>query len=476
MARSGTRHSRRSPEVKDEVGVRSSRRNRGDLSGLDITPESDGDDEYNEQDDSRIDEDQNDEDYGKNDSFEEDEESSSTKKRVRGQKRRIVTEDEEDGEDADEGSKNKDDDLGSDEAEIDDDEDEEEEEEEAAEEEEEEEQEKIVKPKPKKIIIEEKRRGPKKRGRKKVKLTITDDGFFDEEGNEMHVKDDEVIVDDEDPKGQEKIDENGNLKGDRRFRVKTFTVLGNGDKKFMVSTEPARLVGFRDSYLLFKTHRSLFKKVCTNEEKLDLIDRHIIPNSYKGRSVNLVAARSIFREFGARIIHDGKKVIDDFWEQKAIDNGDVPGEYADPAELYAAHYKITGPSTDPNSNAGSTPIAGMASVSYQTDPTWMYQIALKTRDYNSKLLERRSQAFIRGIRDVYTGLNFYPLSTQPTKLKLVQTGRRQDETIIRHTKIFYPNIRKKVTGLKDVDPSILNDLEDDVKNAVIEQQEFEKSV
>ena len=317
---------------------------------------------------------------------------------------------------------------------------------------------------------------PKKRGRKRTRLTITDDGFFDEEGNTLNIVDDEVVLDDEDPKGKEKIDTNGNLQGNREFRMKVFTVLGNGDKKFMISTEPARLVGFRDSYLLFKTHRNLFKKVCTHEEKIDLIDRHIIPNSYKGRSVNLVAARSIFREFGARIIKDGKKVIDDFWEQRAIDNGDVPGEYADPAELYGNLYKQPTVLGDTGSNAGATPIAGAPVVSYQSDPTWMYQIALKTREYNSKLLEQRSQAFIRGIKDVYTGLNFYPTSTQPTRVKMMKVGENEDETITYDTTFVNPNIRSKVTGLKDVPLSIFEDIEDEeVKNAILEQQAYEKS-
>ena len=34
------------------------------------------------------------------------------------------------------------------------------------------------------------------------------------------------------------------------------------------------------------------------------------------------------------MIENGKKVIDDFWEQRAIDNGDIPGELADPDQLY----------------------------------------------------------------------------------------------------------------------------------------------
>lgn len=461
MPRSRSRQSKRTQSPEETRSPRSSRVRRADLSGLDLNPEEvDDDEEYSEQ----MQDDDDEEDVTKNDS-EDNEEEVISKRNSR--KRKIDSDEDEDDDKVEEDG-------------IEDEEDGEEEGEEDQEEEEEEEEEEEKKKKPierkVQIHMEDKRRGPKKRGRKRTRLTITDDGFFDEEGNTLNIIDDEVVLDDEDAKGKEKIDEYGNLQGNRQFRMKVFTVLGNGDKKFMISTEPARLVGFRDSYLLFKTHRNLFKKVCTHEEKIDLIDRHIIPNSYKGRSVNLVAARSIFREFGARIIKEGKKVIDDFWEQRAIDNGDVPGEYADPAELYGNLYKQPTVLGDTGSNAGTTPIAGAPVVSYQSDPTWMYQIALKTREYNSKLLEQRSQTFIRGIKDVYTGLNFYPTSTQPTRVKMMKVGENEDETITYDTQFVNPNIRNKVTGLKDVPSSIFEDIEDEeLKNAILEQQAYEKS-
>ena len=464
MPRSRSRQSKRIQSPEETRSPRSSRVRRADLSGLDLNPEEvDDDEEYSEQ----MQDDDDEEDVTKNDSEDNEEEVISK----RNSRKRKIDSDEDEDDDKVEEDGIEDEEDGEEEGEEDQEEDEEEEEEE-------EEEEKKKKPIERKVQIhmEDKRRGPKKRGRKRTRLTITDDGFFDEEGNTLNIIDDEVVLDDEDAKGKEKIDEYGNLQGNRQFRMKVFTVLGNGDKKFMISTEPARLVGFRDSYLLFKTHRNLFKKVCTHEEKIDLIDRHIIPNSYKGRSVNLVAARSIFREFGARIIKEGKKVIDDFWEQRAIDNGDVPGEYADPAELYGNLYKQPTVLGDTGSNAGTTPIAGAPVVSYQSDPTWMYQIALKTREYNSKLLEQRSQTFIRGIKDVYTGLNFYPTSTQPTRVKMMKVGENEDETITYDTQFVNPNIRNKVTGLKDVPSSIFEDIEDEeLKNAILEQQAYEKS-
>ncbi|CAK7897206.1 chromatin structure-remodeling complex subunit RSC7 [[Candida] anglica] len=383
--------------------------------------------------------------------------------------------------------------VGHEDAEDEDDEDEDDEEEDEEEEEEEEDdltvdvvdsngqQKTTEEPKDKQV-----RKIPKKRGRKRIKLILGEDGYMDEDGNTLNVNNDEIVFEDEDPKGLEKVDANGNLSGGRHYRMKTFTLLGKGDQLYMVSTEPARLVGFRDSYLLFKTHKSLFKKVCTHEEKMDLINRHIIPNSYKGRSVNLVTARSIYREFGARIIHDGRKVTDDFWEQRARDNGDVEGEYADPAELYINRLMpggLQGPGGEGGALGSGTPngnsVAGAtALIKYQTDPSWMYQMVLQTIAYNRKLQDDRSATF-RGLTDVYTGLNFFPTITQASNAKMVKlaNGNADDDSIVTDTVFYNRDIRRKATGLKNVPADIFAELEDpEIKRAILEQQAFEKGL
>ena len=66
------------------------------------------------------------------------------------------------------------------------------------------------------------------------------------------------------------------------------------------------------------------------DDKKDLIDREILPNSYKGRNIGVVTARSVFREFGARIIVGGRRIIDDYKVAEARANGEVEGELADP--------------------------------------------------------------------------------------------------------------------------------------------------
>jgi chromatin structure-remodeling complex protein RSC7 len=151
----------------------------------------------------------------------------------------------------------------------------------------------------------------------------------DKEGNMMDVVDDEVELP-EDPEGETKVDKMGHLQDGRDYRCRTFTVFGRGQRLYMLSTEPARCVGFRDSYLFFTKHKRLFKIIIDDDEKRDMIERELIPHSYKGRAIGIVTARSVFREFGAQIIVGGKRIIDDYEVAKARADGVVEGEIADP--------------------------------------------------------------------------------------------------------------------------------------------------
>lgn len=156
---------------------------------------------------------------------------------------------------------------------------------------------------------------------------------IDSNGTIAEIVDDECVLP-EDPEGQKKVDMFGNLEGGREYRCRTFTVLGRGDRLYMLSTEPARCVGFRDSYLFFTKHRKLHKIIVDDDEKRDMIEREIIPHSYKGRSIGIVTARSVFREFGARIVVGGKRIIDDFNVTQLREEGVVEGQLADPDDHF----------------------------------------------------------------------------------------------------------------------------------------------
>jgi chromatin structure-remodeling complex protein RSC7 len=139
---------------------------------------------------------------------------------------------------------------------------------------------------------------------------------------------DEYLPREIDEAGEKKVLPNGQLTGNREYRCRTFLVPNRGDKLFMLATECARVLGYRDSYLLFNKNRSLYKIIASQVEKDDLVAQEILPFSYRSRQIAIVTARSMFRQFGSRVIVGGRRVRDDYWETKARKQGFTE---ADPA-------------------------------------------------------------------------------------------------------------------------------------------------
>ncbi|KAF2453324.1 chromatin remodelling complex Rsc7/Swp82 subunit-domain-containing protein [Lineolata rhizophorae] len=247
---------------------------------------------------------------------------------------------------------------------------------------------------------------------------------IDKEGNMMDVVNDEVALP-EDPEGETKVDKNGNLLGGRDYRVRVFTITGRGERLYMLSTEPARCTGFRDSYLFFTKHMQLHKIIIDESEKYDLINRDIIPHSYKGRAIGVVTARSVFREFGARIVIGGRKVIDDYQVAAAKARGGE-GELADPddhlpppGEPYNKNQYVawhgasavyhTGQPSVPT-QVGKAPVKRKVNI---TSNNWMYEHSLAASRFNSQLAAFRRET-MDGVYNPHTNQMHYPEITQPT--------------------------------------------------------------
>lgn len=258
---------------------------------------------------------------------------------------------------------------------------------------------------------------------------------MDRDGNLLDVINDEAVVDD-DPEGNEKVDEYGHLLGGREYRVRTFTITGKGERLYMLSTEPARCCGFRDSYLFFTKHPKLYKVLLNDEEKLNLIGRDILPSSYKGRNIGVVTARSVFREFGARIIVAGRRVTDDYKASEARENGEVEGELADPED------RVPDRKEEYNRNRyvawhGASDVyhkssQGGAAVQHPGKPglvgkrrnnitvqNWQYLHAKEATKFSASMAAMR-RATLDGVYDSNTNMMFYPKIMQPTHARWEQ--------------------------------------------------------
>ncbi|VUC20568.1 unnamed protein product [Clonostachys rosea] len=260
---------------------------------------------------------------------------------------------------------------------------------------------------------------------------------IDAEGTVAEIANDECVLA-EDPEGEEKVDKLGNLQGGRDYRCRVFTVLGRGNRLYMLSTEPARCVGFRDSYLFFTKHKKLHKIIVDDDEKRDMIEREIIPHSYKGRSIGIVTARSVFREFGARIIVGGKRIIDDYSVTQARADGLVEGVLADPddhfipGEPYNKNQYVAwhGASAVYHTNVPTVPVpSGKPEYKKRkvnvNDQNWMLEHAREASIFNAGInaIRKLNNA---GVYDIHTNVMQYPTVMQPTQARIEQVTPEEE--------------------------------------------------
>ncbi|KAI0011604.1 chromatin remodelling complex Rsc7/Swp82 subunit-domain-containing protein [Xylariaceae sp. FL0662B] len=177
---------------------------------------------------------------------------------------------------------------------------------------------------------------------------------------------DEYLPREIDESGEKKVMLNGQLTGGREYRCRTFLVPNRGDKLFMLATECARVLGYRDSYLLFNKNRSLYKIIANQAEKDDLVSQEILPFSYRSRQIAIVTARSMFRQFGSRVIVNGRRVRDDYWEQKARKQGFTEADLA--GEKRPGASKAREAAAEANSNAAPLPGGPHGEIVYANTP------------------------------------------------------------------------------------------------------------
>ncbi|KAI9513432.1 chromatin remodelling complex Rsc7/Swp82 subunit-domain-containing protein [Russula earlei] len=164
------------------------------------------------------------------------------------------------------------------------------------------------------------------------------------QGKVYVIEGDELVTDD-DPKGDAKIDKNGNLLGGRRFKAQTFNLPNrHPERMYMLAIDAARTSGFRDSLYYFRRNPLAHKLNATQPEKEFLIEIGKLGSHLRTRSVTLITARSAFKLHGAKTLIEGRWVVDDYYEdkvlaeitEKGLKPGDLVGELADPNAPSAA--------------------------------------------------------------------------------------------------------------------------------------------
>lgn len=293
------------------------------------------------------------------------------------------------------------------------------------------------------------------------------------------IEDDENVLALVDEDGERKVDDNGRLFGDRKYRVRTFTLLGRGQRLYMLSTEPARCMGYRDSYLFFLRHKTLHRVILDENEKDDLADRELIPNGYRTRQLAVLTARSVFREFGARSVVGGRRIVDDYWEKEYLRRGFERGTLADPND------RLPPPGVEYNCNQ-FVAWHGASNV-YHTQPqierrssrrapaiddvNWITAHAQAASAYNAELSEFRKR-MLRGVHEAHTAQWVYPAISQPDSVvwhEIVDGSEDTRERRIVDTQMCI-RIPQGAPCLLDIEESIFETAAHDIKVVIREQQ------
>lgn len=246
---------------------------------------------------------------------------------------------------------------------------------------------------------------------------------------------DEYLPREIDDAGEKKVMPNGALHGGREYRCRTFLVPNRGDKLFMLATECARVLGYRDSYLLFNKNRSLFRIIANQTEKDYLVNQEILPFSYRSRQIAIVTARSMFRQFGSRMIVNGRRVRDDYWESKARKQGFTEADFAGEKRPGASKARDGAAAAEQNAS-----LLGGGQVEFQgTTPFTLYR-----QHHEADVAAKYPGLGVSRISEIIEALwhdEKKEVRSHWERLAEETGGEREKESILKHNIGMLPGIR-----------------------------------
>ncbi|KAF8979820.1 hypothetical protein BGZ46_005000 [Entomortierella lignicola] len=250
-----------------------------------------------------------------------------------------------------------------------------------------------------------------------------EDAADEQAESEGPAEDLEEIEGEIDETGETKITKDGELLGGRQYKCRSFKLPDRGDRIYMLSMDPARVLGFRDSYLFFLRNPQLVRVNTTVEERQWMIENGMLMANFKSKLIAVVTARSIFKSFGARIIKNGRSRVDDYYESNPTEEDAVDESEGDAASRMGDDNSgANGNGTQHEGTFGSAKRKLMhdESTRHITDLNWQYESAMAVRALNSRLKELRKEnpKFL----DPHTNIEQVPLLLQPTRCQVKATS------------------------------------------------------
>lgn len=179
----------------------------------------------------------------------------------------------------------------------------------------------------------------------------------------------------------------------REYRVPTFKLPTRDNTLFMFSKDPAALLGFRDSFVFLKKNVKLIKVHIDNAEKSYLVDANLLRSTFRTREISVVTARSVFKEFGHRIIKKGRKGRDDYYYTEEVDEGEDEPSDEEPVSKESNEKAQPAASFLPQiaNNVGRNNLSHKPTIqdTNVTDLNWMHNAAVSARQFNISLFSYR---------------------------------------------------------------------------------------
>jgi hypothetical protein len=166
----------------------------------------------------------------------------------------------------------------------------------------------------------------------------------------------------------------------------------------MFSKDPAALLGFRDSFVFLKKNVRLLKVHIDNVEKGFLVDSNLLRSTFRTREISVVTARSVFKQFGHRIIRKGRKGRDDYYYTEEVDDGeDDQSEEEGPIIKEIIEQKQPVPASSFLPQAANNIHVGKNNLSHKltaqdtivNELNWMHNAAVSARQFNTSLFSYR---------------------------------------------------------------------------------------
>lgn len=158
----------------------------------------------------------------------------------------------------------------------------------------------------------------------------------------------------------------------------------------MFSKDPAALLGFRDSFVFLKKNAKLIKVHIDNVEKGYLVDANLLRSTFRTREISVVTARSVYKQFGHRIIRKGRKGRDDYYYTEEEDEDDQISEEETPMKEILEK-PIPASSFVPVPEVGRNNLAHKltAQDTMVNELNWMHSAAVSARQFNTSLFSYR---------------------------------------------------------------------------------------